>query len=127
MAMELKAETSTVAVIIPLKGIPHSLMITGLTTMMYIVARKEVIPARTSVFTVVRFSSSLKKSLIDSSPDESKSPVHTPVSGHLGKNRRPFDRFFKAISRSVLRFPPDLQDSRQPGRVDFITRDIIVQ
>jgi hypothetical protein len=45
-----------VAVSMPLNGIPVLQMIAGLTTIIYIAARKVVIPARTSVFMFVLFS-----------------------------------------------------------------------
>ena len=45
----LKAETNIVAVNTPLKGIPVSLRIDGFTMMIYIEAKKVVIPAITSV------------------------------------------------------------------------------
>jgi hypothetical protein len=47
----LKNDTSTVAVSTPLKGRPAWLRMAGLTTMMYMVARKDDSPARSSVRT----------------------------------------------------------------------------
>ena len=49
MAMLLMALTNTVAVSTPLNGMPVLLMMAGLTTIMYMVARNVVIPATTSV------------------------------------------------------------------------------
>jgi hypothetical protein len=57
----LKADTNTVAVKTPEKGIPALLIMAGLTTIIYMVARKVVIPAMTSVFTEVLFAFSLNK------------------------------------------------------------------
>ncbi len=62
--MLLKAETKIVAVSTPENGMPVLLMIYGFTMIMYIVARKVVIPAIVSVLRDDSFFFSSKRSFI---------------------------------------------------------------